>query len=321
MAIKICPKCGGKVSTERNLCIHCGYVFPSLKKCPDCGEECPLEANECPGCGHPFREGIVDPVAVEEEPAEAQGKVETPVYAEGCSAVANNDDTGVPVPKIEDDAPSDEEKPHCPYCHSEELMEIGKGYYLCLSCKMRFLDAGGDSGVSYVPMEAPCTRESESNDDLTPLSEKEFDGAMKATEETADVSGGAWTWMIVLSAFSVFGFCMMGVYSFVNSNTLHMLSGSGYTPLGLGFILAFALGISPALAFSIVDIVLAAKRKRKKTVFWTGIALKVLAMYPFFVLVIGDSPIFPVALVFAFLAFLATFVYFFLYILSAPKRR
>ncbi len=54
MAIKICPKCGGKVSTSRDECIHCGYVFPKTKQCPDCGESCPPEAKECPGCGYLF---------------------------------------------------------------------------------------------------------------------------------------------------------------------------------------------------------------------------------------------------------------------------
>lgn len=39
--------------------------------------------------------------------------------------------------------------PSCPYCHGRDLMEIGKGYYLCLTCKMRFLDVQGASiGVS-----------------------------------------------------------------------------------------------------------------------------------------------------------------------------
>ncbi len=54
MAIKICPECGGKVSTSRDECIHCGYVFPKEKRCPDCGESCPLETKECPGCGYLF---------------------------------------------------------------------------------------------------------------------------------------------------------------------------------------------------------------------------------------------------------------------------
>ena len=56
MAIKICPECGGKVSTSRDECIHCGYAFPKAKQCPDCGESCPPETKECPGCGYFFED-------------------------------------------------------------------------------------------------------------------------------------------------------------------------------------------------------------------------------------------------------------------------
>ena len=32
MAIRICPSCGGKVSTTRTTCSHCGYDFESKKE-------------------------------------------------------------------------------------------------------------------------------------------------------------------------------------------------------------------------------------------------------------------------------------------------
>ena len=53
MGIRICPDCGGKVSTSRNECIHCGHVFET-KVCPDCEESIDICAKECPICGHIF---------------------------------------------------------------------------------------------------------------------------------------------------------------------------------------------------------------------------------------------------------------------------
>ena len=51
MGIRVCPDCGGKVSTSRKECIHCGYVFPATKICPDCEESVDIGAKECPICG------------------------------------------------------------------------------------------------------------------------------------------------------------------------------------------------------------------------------------------------------------------------------
>ena len=52
MGIRVCPKCGGKVSDSRLDCPHCGYVF--TMKCPDCGREVSADCKECPDCGHVF---------------------------------------------------------------------------------------------------------------------------------------------------------------------------------------------------------------------------------------------------------------------------
>ena len=41
------------MSTSRNECIHCGYVFET-KVCPDCEESIGIGAKECPICGHMF---------------------------------------------------------------------------------------------------------------------------------------------------------------------------------------------------------------------------------------------------------------------------
>ena len=59
MGIRICPECGGKVSTSRNECIHCGYVFPATKVCPDCEESIDVSAKVCPICGYIF-ENVVE---------------------------------------------------------------------------------------------------------------------------------------------------------------------------------------------------------------------------------------------------------------------
>ena len=56
MAIKICPKCNGKVSSTREDCPHCGFVFEANKQCPECDEFVPLESKECPVCGYYFED-------------------------------------------------------------------------------------------------------------------------------------------------------------------------------------------------------------------------------------------------------------------------
>ena len=55
MAIRICPECGGKCTTTRNDCIHCGYIFDdNKKKCPECGELIDSKLTQCPVCGYEF---------------------------------------------------------------------------------------------------------------------------------------------------------------------------------------------------------------------------------------------------------------------------
>ena len=54
MAIVICPSCGGKVSTTRTTCSHCGYDFEAKKVCPECEESIDATARECPVCGYLF---------------------------------------------------------------------------------------------------------------------------------------------------------------------------------------------------------------------------------------------------------------------------
>ena len=129
MGIRICPKCGGKVSTARNDCVHCGYVFPATKKCPDCEELVDINAKECPICGYPF------------EPLENKepSKEETPVIPVVTPSIESQpviEETPIEEqPQEEGSEPSLE----CPYCHEHQLMEIGVGAYMCITCKMRFL--------------------------------------------------------------------------------------------------------------------------------------------------------------------------------------
>lgn len=54
MAIIICPSCGGKISTTRTTCIHCGYKLEAKKVCPECEESIDANASECPVCGYIF---------------------------------------------------------------------------------------------------------------------------------------------------------------------------------------------------------------------------------------------------------------------------
>ena len=54
MGIIICPACGGKVSTTRMSCSHCGYALETKKICPECESEIDIDAQECPECGYVF---------------------------------------------------------------------------------------------------------------------------------------------------------------------------------------------------------------------------------------------------------------------------
>ena len=53
MGVVNCPNCGGKVSSSRNNCPHCNYVFKKIT-CPECKEECSDGLKECPTCGYVF---------------------------------------------------------------------------------------------------------------------------------------------------------------------------------------------------------------------------------------------------------------------------
>ena len=58
MAIKICPRCGGKVAQRSMDCIHCKYKFTEEAgkiQCPECEEWVEkTEDGRCPVCGHYF---------------------------------------------------------------------------------------------------------------------------------------------------------------------------------------------------------------------------------------------------------------------------
>ena len=56
MAIVICPSCGGKVSSTRTTCMHCGYEFTAKKTCPECEETIDYNVRECPICGYEFND-------------------------------------------------------------------------------------------------------------------------------------------------------------------------------------------------------------------------------------------------------------------------
>ena len=160
MGIRICPKCGGKVSSSRNDCIHCGYVFPITKKCPDCEEDVDISVAECPICGYPFvaQEKVEQPVLIEdnaEEKVVQESKEEQPLLAEEKVEEEKEEvDNSVQVEVIINDEPlNDGEKTTCPYCKSEELMPIGIDYYMCDVCKGKFLNTGKTTTFdsSFVP--------------------------------------------------------------------------------------------------------------------------------------------------------------------------
>ena len=94
MGVKICPKCGGKVSESRNECIHCGYVFPATKKCPDCGADVDEKLTECPECGYYFEkkeEPITRPEEKKTEEQHTKDHASNTLTNVVCSSCGSND--------------------------------------------------------------------------------------------------------------------------------------------------------------------------------------------------------------------------------------
>lgn len=99
MAVVICPSCGGKVSTTRSTCIHCGYEFEAKKVCPECDEQVDANASECPSCGYVFNnseETIPTVVEKVEKETRKEAKAEPQPderYKKAFSYAINDDDT------------------------------------------------------------------------------------------------------------------------------------------------------------------------------------------------------------------------------------
>ena len=181
MGIRICPKCGGKVSTSRNDCIHCGYVFPTTKTCPGCGEEIDINAKECPICGYPF-EQIANEAPIQPEPVLEEVKEEPvleEVKEEPVLEEVKEEEVleevkqeelveAAPIAPIKTvDVVSNEviasDALRCPYCNEPDLMEIGVDFFMCNTCKGRFLNTSDQKAsavaAAAVPLvEAPAER-------------------------------------------------------------------------------------------------------------------------------------------------------------------
>jgi len=182
MGIRICPKCGGKVSTARNDCIHCGYVYPTTKKCPDCEEDVDINVKECPICGYPFAQKEEHTVAVEpkntqpteievsekvvEQPTiieKVEEVVEQPPVIENVEEVIEQppvieviEEQSSEVVEVFDNAIIEnvvEENQNlitCPYCNGNEVLEVGKDYFWCLTCKGKFLNTSDNTVIAPV---------------------------------------------------------------------------------------------------------------------------------------------------------------------------
>ncbi len=209
MGIRICPKCNGKVSTSRNVCIHCGYVFPSSKKCPDCGEPVDVDTLECPVCGYLFnKESITKKTLIEEKEISNDeqrevtvSKPETvivPIEVNDIQTEKIDDEEHVEVSddaqediddqvEVDDDLGvtahiEDEQNPEssveCPYCGSKSLMSIGTGLYMCNTCRGKFLNLVNDESEEHP------TNVSESSDSIDiKISDEKFPVSEGAAEE------------------------------------------------------------------------------------------------------------------------------------------
>lgn len=173
MGIRICPKCGGKVSTSRNDCIHCGYVFPTTKTCPDCGEEIDINAKECPICGYPF-EQIANEAPIQPEPVLEEVKEEPvleEVKEEPVLEEVKEEEVleevkqeelveAAPIAPIKTvEVVSNEviasDALRCPYCNEPDLMEIGVDFFMCNTCKGRFLNTSDQKASAVAAAAVP----------------------------------------------------------------------------------------------------------------------------------------------------------------------
>ena len=157
MGIRICPKCGGKVSTSRNDCIHCGYVFPTTKTCPDCGEEIDINAKECPICGYPFEQSAPKEAApsleeVKEEPALEEVKEEPALeeVKEEPELVEAAHITPIKTVETVSQQVVASGSLTCPYCNGLDLMEIGNDFFMCNTCRGRFLNTSDQKASSVI---------------------------------------------------------------------------------------------------------------------------------------------------------------------------
>ena len=151
MGVRICPTCGGKVSMARKDCIHCGYVFPVTKTCPDCGEDVDISVNECPICGYPFKsivnneEKFAEEKPVEKIDSQLNVGVADIAIVEQTADVVVDGEINEKELNIEQ---TNTEQVECPYCNSSSLMQIGIGYYMCETCKGKFLDVKNNHNLS-----------------------------------------------------------------------------------------------------------------------------------------------------------------------------
>ncbi len=152
MAIRICPECNGKVSTTRDDCPHCGFIFSKNKKCPECDEFVSVDSKECPVCGYYFAEPKINKIQEENEKVtitDNNTEIKKEVVEElkednsnDITTVDNNiiKEDSVNIFKTDNiiDVGDKKNIVKCTYCNSNDAYQIGKNYYLCMTCRMKF---------------------------------------------------------------------------------------------------------------------------------------------------------------------------------------
>jgi len=220
MGIRLCPDCGGKVSTSRNDCIHCGYIFPETKKCPDCEENVDINVKECPVCGYIFdreinkakqttasqqnvvisqtsQEVVIENELtpkkegferVEENVAKEQAQVTTVEIKEQIEFAENTKDSICNV--LENDVETNKSCENviieCPYCKEKELMQIGIDFFMCQTCKGKFLSLEEINDTSINEEITVSTEEKQSNESIvleTIEESDEFDNECQIEEQ------------------------------------------------------------------------------------------------------------------------------------------
>ncbi len=238
MAVKLCPKCGGKVAESRNECIHCGFVFTKEKQCPECEAFVPCDVSECPECGHLFNKtGNLD--------------LET-----ALQNTATKQKTEI---KNEDDLTAYTE---CPYCGSDAFLEIGNDYCMCLQCHNKYFNNNSQTSSCVMPAPNPLLENNvhqeivvSANKNETIEENTEKEKAKKKRKQPLAV------FVLICAIISIIGVFAIAIFSFIKFRNIKTFP---YSVLGNILVLSVSILAILALLFGISLFIRSSKKQEQK---------------------------------------------------------